>query len=68
VKVVYRGRMDRRGFLTTTFAGGLAVTGTACAGTRGGQGGSELPLADDELERKLVRLDTTLERMNPTHA
>jgi hypothetical protein len=60
--------MDRRGFLTTTFAGGLAVTGSACASTRGGQTSSEIPLADDELERKLVRLDTTLERMNHKHA
>ncbi|PRQ09220.1 hypothetical protein [Enhygromyxa salina] len=58
--------MDRRGFLTTTFAGGLAVSGSACASGRAGQP-SEVPLADDELERKLDRLDATLERMNHRH-
>lgn len=53
--------VDRRRFLQTTFASGLAVGGAGCV-TR--TGGSQAPLADDALERKLRRLDANLARMN----
>jgi hypothetical protein len=55
--------MHRRGFLKTTFASGLAVSGSACAGTRD-RVASTPPLDDRELEHKLGRLDTTLARIN----
>lgn len=55
--------MHRRGFLKTTFASGLAVSGSACAGTKE-QVASTPPLPDRELEHKLERLDKTLARLN----
>ena len=60
---VYDGRtMQRRRFLRTTFTGGLAVGGSACA--PGSRGASQAPLGEQELERRLGRLDRTLARMN----
>jgi hypothetical protein len=53
--------MDRRGFLHTTFAGGLAVGATGCATS---ERRSQPPLAPDELERELAELDRTLARMD----
>ena len=59
--------MDRRGFLSTTFVGGLAATTGACANGPRGEVAAP-PLGDDELERKLARLDRNLERMNHKRA
>jgi hypothetical protein len=57
--------MDRRGFLHTTFASGLAVGAGACASS---ERRSVAPLASDELERELADLDRTLARMDSKHA
>jgi hypothetical protein len=53
--------MNRRGFLQTTFASGLAVGTGACAAA---EQRSQVPLAHDELERELAELDRTLARMD----
>lgn len=52
--------MDRRGFIRTTFLGGV---GTACA-TQGGAGKTELPLDVDQLESKLAKLDRSMARIS----
>lgn len=59
--------MDRRGFLRTTFHGGLATGATACAVNQGP--GSEAPLDDAEMDRRLRRIDRTVARMDrvPDH-
>jgi hypothetical protein len=54
--------MDRRGFLQTTFQGGLATGVTACAGDPGRV--SEAPLDDAEIDRRLHRIDRTVDRMD----
>jgi hypothetical protein len=53
--------VDRRGFLSTTFASGLAVGAAACASS---ERRSTPPLAGDELDRELAALDRTLARMD----
>ncbi len=58
--------MDRRGFLRTTFVAGLAA-GTGCAGEMAEQA-AKAPLDDDQLERKLHRLQRTLARMDSRFA
>ena len=58
----YAREMDRRGFLRTTFHGGLATGATACAVDSGR--GSQAPLEDAEIDRRLRRIDRTVERMD----
>jgi hypothetical protein len=59
--------MDRRGFLQTTFQGGLATGVTACAVDPGRV--SEAPLDDAEINRRLHKIDRTIDRMDrvPDH-
>ena len=59
--------MKRRGFLSTTFAGGLAVTGTACATGRSGAA-TDVPLSEDELAETLARIDRVMDRMSHDEA
>ncbi|MFV8756115.1 hypothetical protein ACNOYE_36660 [Nannocystaceae bacterium ST9] len=54
--------MDRRGFLRTTFVAGLAA-GTGCAADMA-ERAAKAPLDDDELERRIDRLQRTLARMD----
>jgi len=54
--------MGRREFLRTTFAGGMALGVSGCATSMGR--GADAPLDPSKLERKLARLDRTLDRMD----
>jgi hypothetical protein len=54
--------MDRRGFLRTTFQGGLATGAAACAGDQARV--SAAPLDDAEINRRLRRIDRTVDRMD----
>ena len=51
--------MERRGFLRTSFLGGLAVGGAACASNDARRDGPA-PLSDAELERTMRHLDRAL--------
>jgi hypothetical protein len=54
--------MERRGFLRTTFHGGLAASTAACATSPARQ--SAAPLDDAELERELRQMDRVVARMD----
>jgi len=54
--------MERRGFLRTSFLGGLAVGGAACASNSARPHGPA-PLSDAELERTMRHLDRALAGM-----
>jgi hypothetical protein len=54
--------MERRGFLRTTFHGGLAASTAACATSPTRQ--SAAPLDDAELERELRQMDRVVARMD----
>jgi hypothetical protein len=61
--------MDRRGFLRTTFQGGLATGATACAAERSHVSEAprhvgDAPLSDTEINRRLHRIDRTFDRMD----
>jgi hypothetical protein len=56
--------MDRRGFVRTTFLGGLAAGGTACATSGPDANRTELPLDNDELDAKLAQLDRSMARIH----
>lgn len=55
----YRVAMERRGFLRTSFLGGLAVGGAACASNQSVKE-ARAPLSDAELERTMRQLDRAL--------
>jgi hypothetical protein len=54
--------MERRGFLRTTFHGGLAASTAACATTPARE--SAAPLDEAELERELRKMDRVVARMD----
>ena len=55
--------MDRRGFVRTTFLGGLAAGSSACATSGRDAKPTEIPLDEGELEAKLAQLDRSMARI-----